>query len=631
VIPNATVNVIGLDEETKKAAIPPVQTTAKGTAMVDRIVPGRYSIQCEFPGAQMGLLRDLRVRSGDNKHVLVLPLQKYTSEVTVQRDAQTVASDRGVTFGTTLTREAIEALSDDPEEMARQLSDMAGPGAVIRVDSFEGEQLPPKSQIKSIHVTRDMFAAESHAAGSTFVDVVTQPGIGPLRSTVNYYLYDSALDGRNPLIPRVGPAGEHTGGVNIEGSIIKERASFAISFCGDVGYQTPNLYAATTSGTGAENLGLRRKNNYGEIWGRFDFAVTRDQTLRTSFDWYPSQTKNQGIGAYDLIERAYSAKSSNTDIRVQETGPLGRRFFTNTRLALRLSDSDTRSAVEAPTIIVNDAFTSGGAQRAGGSHIRQFVFQSDLDYVRGIHSFRAGVQIDGGRHRSDDAFNYLGTYTFESLAAYEAGEARTYTRRIGDPNISYWYQQNALYLQDDIRVRKSLTLSPGLRFEAQTHLDDKVNIGPRFGITWAPFKSGKTTLRGSAGVFYNWLSSGTIEQTLRVDGRRQQELNIVRPDFPVLDLMGEIPPSTQYLLGDNLAMGSNTRLSAGIEQQLTKVVRVGAVYSHIGSRDLKVGRNLNAPVNGVRPDPSLANVIQTVSAGRSRSHSLALSFNANFQ
>ena len=42
--------------------------------------------------------------------------------------------------------------------------------------------------------------------------------------------------------------------------------------------------------------------------------------------------------------------------------------------------------------------------------------------------------------------------------------------------------------------------------------------GPRFGVTWAPFKGGKTTLRASAGVFYDWLSGGTYEQTLRVDG-----------------------------------------------------------------------------------------------------------------
>ncbi len=631
VIPNATVRVIGLDDATKKAAIAPLQTSANGVATLERLAPGRYSIQGEFPGFEMGLLRDFTVKSGDNRRVLVLPLQKLTAEVTVKRDAQIVASERGATFGTTLTREAIEALSDDPAEMERQLSDMAGPGAVIRVDSFEGQQLPPKSQIKSIHVTRDMFAAESHSAGSTFVDVITQPGIGPIRGSVRYFFYDSAMDGENPLVPKKGPARDQGGNVNISGSLVKERAGFSLSFYGDRFYRTPNLYAAVPSGTVAANVqNLRMPTDEYELYGNFDYAVTRDQTLRASFDTYTVTSRNQGVGAYNSIGRAYSTTSRNSMLRVQQAGPIGRRFFTNTRLSLRWVETNAESSLEAPTIVVNDAFTSGGAQRAGGRHTRTFTLQSDLDYVRGIHSWRVGVQFDGGRYGSDEASNYLGTYTFENLPTYEAGEPRTYTRRIGDPNIWYWNMQSGVYLQDDIRVRKTLTLSPGVRFEAQTHLDDRVNVGPRFGVTWAPFKSGKTTLRGSVGVFYDWMPANTYEQTLRVDGQRQQELNIVDPSFPVEDLTGDIPPTNRYLLGEDLDMARNVRLSAGIDRQITKAFRLGAVYSDVWGHGVLVGQNLNAPVNGVRPDPAVANTIQAASAGRLRSRSLALNMNANF-
>ena len=52
------------------------------------------------------------------------------------------------------------------------------------------------------------------------------------------------------------------------------------------------------------------------------------------------------------------------------------------------------------------------------------------------------------------------------------------------------------------------------------------------GVTWAPFKSGRTTLRGSYGLFYNWLNANTYEQTLRVDGFRQRDLFIVNPGLP---------------------------------------------------------------------------------------------------
>ena len=33
-------------------------------------------------------------------------------------------------------------------------------------------------------------------------------------------------------------------------------------------------------------------------------------------------------------------------------------------------------------------------------------------------------------------------------------------------------------------------------------------------------------------MFYNWLGANVYEQTLRVDGVRQQEINIVNPSYP---------------------------------------------------------------------------------------------------
>jgi hypothetical protein len=67
-------------------------------------------------------------------------------------------------------------------------------------------------------------------------------------------------------------------------------------------------------------------------------------------------------------------------------------------------------------------------------------------------------------------------------------------------------------------VRKGLTITPGLRYEVETHLSDYNALGPRLGITWAPFKNGKTTLRASAGVFTDWRSSRHV----RTDAARRR-------------------------------------------------------------------------------------------------------------
>ena len=631
IIPNAQVTAVRIDDPAKNV-IGPVKTTDKGQATLIDLQPGVYLIEVEFPGFEKRTLKDIRLRSGENKQVAILTIQGLQDSVTVARDKQVTAADPKSTFGTALTREQIEALSDDPDEMRKQIMDMGGPDAVLRIDSFVGGQLPPKAQIKSIHIARDQFAAESHYAGAHFIDIITQPGLGPLRGGTNFRLRDSALNARNPMTASKGPEQTRSYGMNIGGSLIKNRSSFALSVNGTGSFDTPNLYASTANGlTRSENINLKRRRDNVFSYGSFDYALTKDQTLRLNFNSERFNSSNLGVGAYDEESRAYSTDERNTSIRLQEAGPIGRRFFINTRMQIGYATSDNESAVELQTIRITDAFTRGGAQQRGGRTSKNLNLMSDLDYIRGIHSYRAGIDVTGNSYRSDEENNYLGTFTFESIDDYNAGTPRSYTQRLGNPEINYSSVQAGIYLQDDIRVRKNLTLSTGIRYELQNHLGDFNNFAPRFGVNWAPFKSGKTTIRASAGIFYDWFSSGTYEQTLRVDGFRQQELNIFEPSYPNAGSDGQVSVTNRYLMHqDELAMVRTNRLSAGFQQTLTPRIRAGATYAYSRGAGLLRGVNLNAPLNGVRPDPRFANIIEVEDDARSITHSLSSNFSVSF-
>jgi hypothetical protein len=629
VIPNATVTVTGQEAATKTAPVSPAKTTEAGVVAIDALAPGRYTIQAEFPGFETTTVKDVRVRAGDNKQVVTLPLKRFDDAVTVGRDPRESASDRGLLFGSALTREQISALSDDLDEMRRQLVELAGEDAIFKVDSFEGGQLPPKAQIKSIRIAKDQFAAESHYAGGVHIEIITQPGVGPLRASTNFRFSDGSLDGRNPFAPTKGPSQNKSMGLNLSGSLIKDRSSFSLSFNGTKSYTSPVLRAALPDGTRSEALNLRQPNDSAYGYGQWDYSLTKDQTIRVWFNMNRFTSKNQGIGSYDLPERGFWTEDRYWTVQLQETGPLGRRFFTNTRFSISRTDWDYHSHVEAPTIRVNDAFTSGGAQRTGGRRSWSWTLYSDLDYVRGRHSWRTGVALDGLQYQSDETQDYLGTYTFASLDDYTAGRPRSYTRRIGDPFVRYFNLQAGVYVQDDIRISKSLTLSPGVRFEVQTHLADYNSVSPRFGVTWSPFKSGKTTLRASAGIFHDWMSTYTYEQTLRIDGFRQQELNILDPSYPDPGLAGAIPPINRYLYSAVVRMPRTTRLSLGVQQAITSRIRAGAVYSDSRGDFLARGHNLNAPVFGVRPDPLFANIVEVISDAESTTRSLSSNVNVS--
>ena len=624
VIPGADITVTSLEDATNAVAVNPAKTSDQGVATIAAVKPGRYLITAEFPGFAPGVLKDVRVRGGDNRQLIVLAIQRLQDSVTVGRDKQEAAADRNNgSFGTALTREQVEALSDDPAEMAQQLQEMAGGNSVIRVDSFEGGQLPPKAMIKSIHVTRDAFAAENHSAGGLFIDIITQPGLGPLRGGGRYNLRDGSVAGRSPFTEVKGPERMQQFGTNFSGTLVKDRASFNLSLNGSTSFDTPNLFVALPDGARSEALlTLRQPRTNANVYAVLDYAVTRDQTVRINYSQNNSTQHNLGVGGYDQPERAYNSDENNHTLRIQEVGPLGRRAFTNTRLEFGWGDTVTKSALDTVTIRVNDAFTSGGAQVSGGRRSRTFNLASDLDYVRSIHSVRMGVVLNGGSYRSDDTSNYLGTYTFESLTAYEAGLPRSFTRRVGAPDIDYFNLQASAYIQDDIRVRKGLTFTPGLRYEAQTHLGDFNAFGPRFGVTWAPFKNGKTTLRASAGVFTDWLNSGTYEQTLRVDGLRQRELNIVNPAYPDPGNVGAVPPINKYLLDGDLQMPRNVRLSTGVDYAFNPFSRLGVSYAHVSGTGLLRGLNLNTPVNGIRPDTTLGNLVEVRGDATSRQNTV---------
>jgi hypothetical protein len=569
VLPNAAVTVAGNDDATR-AAKREDHTDATGIATIAQLPPGRYIIEAAFPGFETRRLTDVRLRNGDNKQLLLLPIEKMATSVEVGQDKQEAAANRGHTFGTTLTREQMEALSDDPAELRQQLQDMAGPGAIIRVDSFEGGALPAKAMIKSIRISRDQFAAEYHSAGGVAIDIVTQPGLGRMQYFSNLRARTGGLDGRSPFTPTRGPEQNVNYGFGMFGALVKNKASMNMNIFGIDSYDTPNLNVALTTGTRAEALRVRAPRDFLNLNAQVDYAVTLDQLIRVGYSTNRVHNENVGVGGYDEEERGFSVENRVHDVRLQQLGPVGRRAFLRSRLLLSWTDSSRQSATEAITIQVHDAFTRGGAQVAGGQHSKTINVQSDLDYVRGLHSWRTGIWLDSGWNRSDDTSNYLGTYTFESLDAFIQGRPRSFTRRIGDPNIRYRTLQGAVYVQDDIRLRKNLTLSPGVRYEALAHVRDYNNVGPRFGVTWAPFASGKTTLRASSGIFYDWLNNSTYEQTVRVDGVRQQELNILDPGFPdpgAFGAVGIVPPTPIVI---SLEAISNRRVWRASAQASTK-------------------------------------------------------------
>ena len=370
---------------------------------------------------------------------------------------------------------------------------------------------------------------------------------------------------------QTGPAQSWQYGFGLSGTLISERASFNINFNGNDSYSTPVLYAATPFGPSPVTVLVNSATDNYFFNGGVDYALTRDQVLRVNFQGSRFNRGNIGIGSNDLPERAYTTEDSQFGLFLQQNGPIGRRFV------LKHAAVDLRQRLGRPL-----------GRRSAHDH-RQRVVHERRRAAAGRHPraqllvqlgsrLRARPPLDARRHRGPGQHVSTPTRTATISARMSSrtsmpstrARARSYSRRIGDPNLNYSNVQGGVYIQDDFKIRKSLTVTGGVRYEAQTHVPDKLNFAPRAGVTWAPFKSGKTTLRGSWGMFYDWLPTGTISRRSRSTAFRQRELNIVNPTFPDPGDVGSTTPTNRYLLAEERDMAYSQRLSAGIAQGISR-------------------------------------------------------------
>ncbi len=297
-------------------------------------------------------------------------------------------------------------------------------------------------------------------------------------------------------------------------------------------------------------------------------------------------------------------------------------------------NNGVNSPIGLPQINIAGGLNFGGpVQLPQGRGDTTIVFSDTLNYLRGRHSFKLGGEY---RLFYNNGFTQdTGAFNFPSVAAFLAGNANSFSITLSDRVNSIKQDAVGLFIQDSFKWRSNLTLELGLRYDlnltpterydrfivfdpqtasllrigrdiAQPYRTNNKNFQPRVGVAWDPFGNGKTSVRAAYAIFVEQPMTNAVNQT-----------STNPPLATPLSFIGTVRLDNAINLaraaGNSLVTVDHNYENAYVQSWNLNVQRellpnLALMVGYFGSKGthLRISRNINQPVNGVRPFPQLS-------------------------
>lgn len=620
-----------------------VTTDANGVFHFDKLATGEYEINVEHEGFQRATMS---VSLGTRP---LAPLRIVLSVADLQQDVTVEATTTQVNTDTSnnqdvvaIDRQLLNKLPSFDQDVIGMASRFLDAGAVgtggvtLIVDGVEVKKAGVSaSAIQEVKINNNPYSAEYSRPGRGRIEVTTKPGTPQFHGEFNWTFRDAQLNARDAFaLTRAAEQrrmyeGNLTGPVNPFSQDKKHPFSFLITAERDEQDQQAVIFARTPNGELRQNVPTPARDT------EFALRLTRQMSDRTTASLHYSfegrNTRNQGIGGFNLPEVATNSVFREDEVRVSFNTILSPRLVHQLNFLLGKYRTPTVSVNNAPRLVVQEAFTTGGAQADFTRTEEHWTWNEVLSYSQGKHFIKGGVQIpDFSRRGIIDETNQLGTFYFASLADYQQSRPYNFIQQQGRPDVHFWEVVAGGFIQDEIRVRPTLNIAVGLRYDWQNYFGDHNNLAPRFGFAYAPGKARKTVVRGGVGVFYDRSGPQPISDILRFDGQRLRRYVLANPGFPNPLSPGQTlaaQPVSVVRFAPQIVIPFSTQFGLGVERQLQKSLTLAVNYVGTRGVDLFRSRNVNAPLPPgftTTPDLNFSVIRQIESGARSTSHGLEI-------
>ncbi len=657
IIPAANVTING-----PSGLVKATTTDTNGRYLFTDLPPGEYVVRASAPKLRLREPVRITVTSGDQS--LDLQLKVVLEEkVTVEESAARVNTESSNNASAVVLRgDDLNALADNPTDLQADLQALAGPaagpgGSAILVDGFSGGDLPSKETIREIRINQNPFSPEYDRIGFGRIEIFTKPGTDKFHASIGYNFANDWWNSRNAYAAEKAPFRLSETRNNFSGSLGK-RTSFNLNLVrewvdnGNVvnGVILDPQTLVATPFTDTPVSGLRRTG----ITPRIDYQIGAKHALSVRYSYNRDIVRNAGTGNFNLVSRGYHNNALGQTVQVTETAVLGTSAVNETRFQYYRPETISLANTPGYALQVLGAFNGGGNPLGRTTNSQNnYEIQNYTSILHGAHSWRFGIRLRQSAETSISPQNYLGMFTFggglapqldannqpvldasgqpvlldiSSIESYRrtllfqrlgfpaaqirqvGGGAAQFTINTGNPLIAGSQFDLGVFLGDDWKARRNLTLNFGLRYENQTNIHDWRDFAPRIGLAWAPGSGSgksqpKSVIRAGFGMFYDRFSLGNILTAERYNGLVQQQYVIANPDFfpvvpPISSLPGPVPPSTIQRISPTLRAPYLMQSAVGFERQMPFKTTVALTYANTHGLHMLRSQDINAPLPG---------------------------------
>ena len=632
-----------------------------GTYSIAGLPPGPYSIEAAAPDLALRNPVEITLQPGVQTEDLQLGVVLASQQIAVQDSAQTVTVDPSTNASATVLRGAdLNALSDDPTDLAADLQALAGPGAgpnggEVLVDGFSGGEIPSKDSIREIRLNQNPFSPEYDRLGLGRIEIFTKPGSDKFRGTAFYNFSDDFWNSRNPYAAEKAPFLLREFGGNLGGPL-NGRSSFLMDVRRDATDNGAIINGVTldpaTLLSGPFTDVYRVAQRSLRLSPRLDFQLNAKNSLTASYRFTQMDVPGAGVGGFNLLPRGYDAGTKNQTVQISETAVLGAASVNDIRFQYFRAAVADRPFSAGPAIQVLGSFSSGGAPIGRSADLQNsYEFQDNVSLAHGKHTWRLGARLRGQTEATVSPLNFGGAFTFSggvgpaldsnnnrvldasgrpvlvqitSIEQYRrtllfqmlgyspaeirdsGGGATQLSIAVGNPRFAGGQSDVGAFLADDWRLQPNLTLSLGLRYETQSNMSDRRDVAPRVAIAWAPGAGknpgAKTVLRAGFGIFYDRFALTNTLTAERYNGITQRQYILTNPDsFPLIPPIASASAQAASLIervSDRLRAPSIMQSTVAIERQLPWNTKVAVTYANSHGLHLLRSRDINAPLPG---------------------------------